>query len=51
MANLEYYLAIIAVVVIGVFLIKEVAGCIFKAAITLVALVVVLYLLRVLGHI
>lgn len=38
MENIQYFMALLAVLVIGVFLIKKITGCIFRIVITLAIL-------------
>ncbi|MGG6545621.1 UNVERIFIED_CONTAM: hypothetical protein NY100_09385 [Prevotella sp. 15_C9] len=51
MANLEYYIGVILVIVACAFLIKKVAGCIFRIVIAVIALAIIAYFLRSLGYI
>ena len=50
MEDLQYYIGIIAVIVVGVFIIKKVTGCIIRIITTVVALAVLAYLLNALGY-
>jgi len=36
MENLTYYLAVLALIIIGVLVVKKVAGCLIKTVITIV---------------
>lgn len=38
MENIQYFMALLAALVIGVFLIKKITGCIFRIVITLAIL-------------
>lgn len=40
MENLEYFIGLLAVLVIGIFLIKKITGCIFRIIIAVIVLVV-----------
>lgn len=51
MVNFEYYLGILAVIVIGIIAIKKITGCIFRIIVTVVILAVLAYALHLLGYI
>ncbi|QUB44606.1 hypothetical protein J4856_01105 [Prevotella scopos JCM 17725] len=40
MENLEYFIGLLAILVIGIFLIKKITGCIFRIIIAVIVLVV-----------
>ena len=40
MESLEYFIGLLAVLVIGIFLIKKITGCIFRIIIAVIVLVV-----------
>ena len=48
MENIQYFMALLAVLVIGVFLIKKIAGCIFRIVIAVIMLAIMGWALTVL---
>ena len=40
MANIQYFMALLAALVIGVFLIKKITGCIFRIVIAVIMLAI-----------
>lgn len=48
MANIQYFMALLAVLVIGVFLIKKITGCIFWIVIAVIMLAIIGWALTVL---
>ena len=50
MENFEYYLLMLAALVVAVLLIKKITGCIFRIVVTLVLLGVLGYFLHLLGY-
>lgn len=50
MENFEYYLLMLAALVVAVLLIKKITGCIFRIVVTLVLLGVLGYILHQLGY-
>ena len=50
MENFEYYLLMLAALVVAVLLIKKITGCIFRIVVTLVLLGVLGYILHLLGY-
>lgn len=51
MSDFEYYLAILAALVVGIFLIKKITGCICRIVITLLLLALLAYIGYRLGYI
>lgn len=51
MEQLQYYIGILAVIVIGIFIIKKVASCLIRTIVTLILLVILGILCSVLGWI
>lgn len=49
MEQIQYYIGILAVVVIGIFILKKVASCLIRTVVTLVLLVVLVSLCYALG--
>lgn len=47
MTSITYYIAVLLLIIMGVFLLKKVAGCVIKIVVTLVliAICVIIYLL------
>lgn len=52
MTDITYYIAVLLLIIIGVFLIKKVAGCIIKIIITvvLIAICAIIYLVYFKGE-
>ncbi|MBF1422639.1 MAG: hypothetical protein HXN40_03505 [Prevotella histicola] len=48
MANIQYFMALLAALVIGVFLIKKITGCIFRIVIAVIMLAIIGWALTVL---
>lgn len=48
MANIQYFMALLAALVIGVFLIKKITGCIFRIVIAVIMLAIIGWVLTVL---
>ena len=48
MANIQYFMALLAALVIGVFLIKKITGCIFRIVIAVIMLAIMGWALTVL---
>lgn len=51
MEQLQYYIGIIAVIVLGLFIIKKVASCLIRTVVTLLMLAVLAFLAYSLGWI
>ena len=51
MEQLQYYIGILAVIVIGIFVIKKVASCLIRVVVTLFLLAILGILCSVLGWI
>lgn len=50
MENFEYYLVMVAALVVGVILIKKITGCIFRIVTTLIIVAVFGYIMYKLGY-
>lgn len=48
MENIQYFMALLAALVIGVFLIKKITGCIFRIVIAVIMLAIIGWALAVL---
>ena len=48
MANIQYFMALLAALVIGVFPIKKITGCIFRIVIAVIMLAIIGWALTVL---
>ena len=48
MENIQYFMALLAALVIGVFLIKKITGCIFRIIIAVIMLAIIGWALTVL---
>ena len=48
MENIQYFMALLAALVVGVFLIKKITGCIFRIAIAVIMLAIMGWALTVL---
>lgn len=48
MENIQYFMALLAALVIGVFLIKKITGCIFRIVIAVIMLAIIGWVLTVL---
>lgn len=48
MENLQYFIALLAVLVIGLILIKKITGCIFRIVIAVIMLAIIGWVLTVL---
>ncbi|EHG16937.1 hypothetical protein [Prevotella histicola] len=48
MENIQYFMALLAALVIGVFLIKKITGCIFRIVIAVIMLAIIGWALTVL---
>lgn len=48
MENIQYFMALLAALVIGVFLIKKITGCIFRVVIAVIMLAIIGWALTVL---
>ena len=48
MENIQYFMALLAVLVAGVFLIKKITGCIFRIVIAVIMLAIIGWALTVL---
>ena len=48
MENIQYFMALLAALVIGVFLIKKITGCIFRIVIAIIMLAIIGWALTVL---
>lgn len=48
MENIQYFMALLAALVIGVFLIKKITGCIFRIVIAVIMLAIMGWALTVL---
>lgn len=48
MANIQYFMALLAALVIGVFLIKKITSCIFRIVIAVIMLAIIGWALTVL---
>ena len=48
MANIQYFMALLAALVVGVFLIKKITGCIFRIVIAVIMLAIIGWALTVL---
>ena len=48
MTNIQYFMALLAALVIGVFLIKKITGCIFRIVIAVIMLAIIGWALTVL---
>ena len=48
MENIQYFMALLAALVIGVFLIKKITGCIFRIVIAVIILAIMGWALTVL---
>ena len=51
MENFGYHIAILVALIIGIFLIKKAAGCVFRIIIAVILLGVLGYLLHMLGYV
>ncbi|MBF1403785.1 MAG: hypothetical protein ACFNM8_02745 [Prevotella histicola] len=48
MENIQYFMALLAALVVGVFLIKKITGCIFRIVIAVIMLAIIGWALTVL---
>ena len=48
MENIQYFMVLLAALVIGVFLIKKITGCIFRIVIAVIMLAIIGWVLTVL---
>ena len=48
MENIQYFMALLAALVLGVFLIKKITGCIFRIVIAVIMLAIIGWALTVL---
>lgn len=51
MNNFEYYIGVIAAIVIGVFIIKKITGCLFRLIVIVVLIAIFAYLGYKMGYI
>ena len=51
MENIGYYIAMLVALIVGIFLIKKIAGCFFRIVIVAIMLAVFAYALHYLGYI
>lgn len=50
MENFQYYIALLVALIIGIFLIKKVASCLFRTVVTVVLLIIFVAVLYYLGY-
>lgn len=51
MNNFEYYIGVLAAIVIGVFIIKKITGCLFRLIVIVVLIAIFAYLGYKMGYI